>query len=30
VTIKVEDVSAEALASAMRDLGLQIRDIRET
>jgi len=30
VTIKVEDVPAEALASAMRDLGLQIRDIRET
>jgi len=30
VTIKVKDVSAEALASAMRDLGLQIRDIRET
>jgi len=30
VTIKVDDVPAEALAAAMRDLGLQIRDIRET
>jgi len=30
VTIKVEDVPAEALTAAMRDLGLQIRDIRET
>lgn len=30
VTIKVDDVPAAALAAAMRDLGLQIRDIRET
>jgi len=30
VTIKVEDVPAEALTAAMRDMGLQIRDIRET
>lgn len=30
VTIKVKDVPAEAVAAAMRDLGLQIRDIRET
>jgi len=30
VTIKVEDVSAEALEATMRDLGVQIRDMRET
>jgi len=30
VTIKVEDVPAEALTAAMHDLGLQIRDMRET
>ena len=30
VTIKINDVPAEAVAAAMRDLGLQIRDIRET
>jgi len=30
VTIKVKDVSAEALEATMRDLGVQIRDMRET
>ena len=30
VTIKVEDVPAEKLEAAMRDLGLLIRDFRET
>ena len=30
VTIKVKDVSAEALETTMRDLGVQIRDMRET
>jgi acetoin utilization protein AcuB len=29
VTVKVEDVPADALAAAMRDLGLDIQDIRE-
>jgi acetoin utilization protein AcuB len=29
VTVKVEDVPAEALAAAMHDLGLKIQDLRE-
>jgi acetoin utilization protein AcuB len=29
VTVKVEDIPADALASAMHDLGLKIQDIRE-